>query len=54
MDENNIPNATISESADSSEEKRKALARKRIFWVVVALDIIVAVLIFYEILSLFL
>lgn len=53
MNDNNTTDALAQETPDPKEEERKSISRKRIFWVVVALDVIVAILIFYEILSLF-
>ena len=35
------------------EDSRKALSRKRIFWAIVIFDIVVAVVLVYEIVSLF-
>jgi len=39
---------------EASDQEKKALSRKRIFYVIVALDIAMAILILWEIVELFL
>jgi|LAHS01.1.fsa_nt_gb hypothetical protein len=35
------------------EEERKALSRKRIFWALIGVDVIIAVIFLYEVIDLF-
>jgi|GEM_PF-2664512 hypothetical protein len=52
-----IPNPEPEEpevqASSPEDDNRKALSRKRIFWTIVIFDIVVAIILVYEIVSLF-
>jgi type IV secretory pathway component VirB8 len=50
---NQEPEEPEAQTSSPEEDGRKALSRKRIFWTIVIFDIVVAVILVYEIVSLF-
>ncbi len=50
---NQEPQEPAVQAESPEEENRKALSRKRIFWAVVIVDIVIAIILTYEIVSLF-